>query len=229
MIRYLQDRRGLESRERRRFLAALTLSAAVHATFLIVSLPVPGPWRQWSAPHIGFAGPELVLPELNPQDHPLEDQERLADARVRAGAIVDSKIEILPDPEATIQVPEPRAAGILGRDRRSNPVVELTESWDLRSTSEPSSRSLDFIIERMVRPEYPWTAIAREVEGMVRVQAAIDVQGRVRSVEILTPDADPDLVDATRRAMMRWKFKPYLVNGEAVEFTVLVPFRYRLE
>lgn len=229
MIRYLQDRSRLESRNRRRFILAMAVSGLIHAALLLIAAPVPGPWRQWSAPHIGFAGPTLVLPELNPQDHPLADQEMVAAARVRAGAIVDSRIEILPDPDATIQIPEPKDAGIRGRDRTTNPVVELTESWDLRSTSEPSSRSLDFIIERMVRPEYPWTAIAREVEGMVRVQAIVDLHGRVKSVEILTPDADPDLVDATKRAMMRWKFKPYLVKGEPVEFTVLVPFRYRLE
>ena len=228
MSRAIVESAQREAAWRRNLGAAVIVSAAIHAG-IILSLRVEGGWENWSAHHIGFEGPTEILPEINPPDYPIEEQERLAAQRTLAGAIVDSRIAVVPEPgEAPVAV-QVRPTGRRGRDRVQTPVIELTENFDLRSASEATSRSSEFVIERMVRPEYPRSAIQREAEGIIRVQAQVDPEGRVLSVVILTTNADPDLVESTRSAMTRWKFRPYLVDGRPVEFSVLVPFRFRLE
>lgn len=217
-----------EARYRRRFVIALIVSAALHA-LLLFGFPVPKQWGEiWNAPHIGYAGPELHLGELNPQDYKVEEVERLASARREAGALVDELVDIEPESKARERILKKIASGLEGRDALTNPVLELTEDWDLRSTSAPTSRSNDFVIHHMVRPDYPLIAIEGGVEGLVKVQAWIDKEGSVTRVEILESEVDVSCEVATKRAMLKWKFRPYLVRGEPIEFSVIVPFRFRL-
>ncbi len=213
---------------RRALRTALLASFLAHAA-LLLGLPAPRQWTKvWNAPHIGFLGPTEVLPELNPQDRPVEDQEQLAAARRAAGAVIDIPVEFVPEPKADeLRRPLPRGAG--GRDRRTVPVLELTEDWALRTTSAPSSRSREFVILKMVRPEYPEEAIRKGVEGLIKIQAQVDVTGKVTDVRVLSSEVDESCLRETTRAMYLWKFAPYRIEGLAVDFSVIVPFRYRLE
>ena len=213
---------------RRNLAAAILASLTLHGA-LFLSIPTKGGWARRSASHIGFEGPTEILPEINPLQAITEEQERTAAARTLAGAVVDARIEILPDPDAAGPAPPAVSPGLRGRDAEAVPVLELTESWNLRNAGEPTSRSNEFIIESMVRPEYPSIAIELGIEALVRVEAQIDRQGRVVSARVLNADVDELFVDGTLQAMRRWRFRPYRIDGRPVEFTVLVPFRYRLE
>jgi len=216
----------------RRGLAAAFLASLLLHSILLLHFPAPGAgaWRQWSsptAPHIGFAGPEEILPELNPQDSPADEQEALASARIEAGALVDAPVEYDPDDQEGNAPPVPRGAG--GRDESTVlPVLELNESFSIRSTSAPTSHTQDFVIEKLVRPEYPRIAIAAGVEGTVRIRAIVDVEGKVREVTIDHSEIDRSCEEETVRAMYQWRFRPYRLNGKPSEFTVIVPFRFRL-
>ncbi|MDM7915993.1 MAG: energy transducer TonB [Candidatus Eisenbacteria bacterium] len=220
-----------ESRHRRSFGAAILVSGLLHALlFLVVPAPrlLTGP-AETAAPHIGFEGPEIVLPELNPQEYRVDEQEQVATARLQAGALISQPVEILPESEAPEELPRRLASGLQGRSPDTNPVVELGEDWSLRSTSAPTSRSSDFVILKLVRPEYPRLSVSRGVEGVVRVQAAIDAEGNVGEVELLGSEVDRMCEEETIRAMKLWKFRPYERDGRAIPFRVIVPFRFRLE
>lgn len=67
-----------------------------------------------------------------------------------------------------------------------------------------------------VDPEYPRTARQDRIEGYVRVRFDIGPTGRVLNPEVL--DASPTGVfeQAALRAFSRWKYRPQIVNGEAV-------------
>jgi TonB family protein len=222
-----QSRR--EARYRRRFWICLGVSGFIHGG-LLLGVPAPKRWSQpWSVPRIGFAGPELHIGELNPQDFPVEQQEQLASARLRAGALIDERVEIESESQVKERILERIGSGEGGEDRITNPVLELTEDWALRSTSAPTSRRNDFVILDMVRPTYPHIAIVAGIEGLVRVQATVDVNGYVTEVEILDSEVDGTCEEATKSAMRQWRFRPYEINGRRVEFRVIVPFRFRLE
>ncbi len=64
----------------------------------------------------------------------------------------------------------------------------------------------DLVVER-VAPEYPADLLRAGASGKVRVELAIDREGRVRAVQVLH-SADPALASAVRRAVWKWKFAP---------------------
>lgn len=65
-------------------------------------------------------------------------------------------------------------------------------------------------------PEYPYKAARRGIEGWVRVSFDVTATGNVENVEVIESDP-PGVFDiAASRAVLRWRFKPRMVNGEAV-------------
>ncbi|HEY6448699.1 MAG TPA: TonB family protein [Acidobacteriaceae bacterium] len=64
-------------------------------------------------------------------------------------------------------------------------------------------------------PQYPAIAKAAHVEGMVVLQATISTQGTVENLHVIS--GPPMLQAAALDAVRTWTYKPYLLNGQAVE------------
>jgi len=76
-----------------------------------------------------------------------------------------------------------------------------------------------------VMPAYPFSAKRKGVTGLVQLNVRIDEQGSVERITILN-SPDIDLSDAAITAVLQWKYKPFLLNGEptAVDTTVTINF-----
>jgi protein TonB len=81
------------------------------------------------------------------------------------------------------------------------------------------------LIKRAV-PEYPATAKAQHVEGVVIVSALIATDGHVEKVDVLA--GPPLLHQAAMDAVRKWVYSPYLVDGVPVETEVMVRVEFRL-
>jgi protein TonB len=68
-----------------------------------------------------------------------------------------------------------------------------------------------------VNPDYPQSAINRQVEGWVQVQFTITPTGTVKDAIVV--DATPKDVfdDAALKAIVRWRYNPKVESGAAVE------------
>ncbi len=66
-----------------------------------------------------------------------------------------------------------------------------------------------------VPPDYPMLARQMKVQGAVSLQALISREGTIQELQILSGPAI--LAAAAREAVKQWHFKPYVVNGQAVE------------
>ena len=68
------------------------------------------------------------------------------------------------------------------RPLQPRPAVEFTldEELSTRSASLPTSRSEDFAILQIVRPDYPEVSLLAEVEGLVTVRALVDPRLQVK-------------------------------------------------
>ena len=65
-------------------------------------------------------------------------------------------------------------------------------------------------------PEYPYKAARRGIEGWVRVAFDVTDTGDVENVEVVESDP-PGVFDvAATRAVSRWRFKPRVIDGQAV-------------
>ncbi|MDI6844691.1 MAG: energy transducer TonB [Candidatus Saccharicenans sp.] len=78
---------------------------------------------------------------------------------------------------------------------------------------------------RRVEPVYP--EIARQIrkEGIVILEAATDIFGRVQSVRVLR--SEPFLEEAAIEAVKQWVYEPMIINGRprSVIFSVTVVFK----
>ena len=77
-----------------------------------------------------------------------------------------------------------------------------------------------------VAPQYPQIARASRVQGLVIIEATIDVSGNVQSASVLR--SIPLLDQAALDAVRQWKFTPTLLNGVAVPVIMTVTVNFEL-
>lgn len=75
-------------------------------------------------------------------------------------------------------------------------------------------------------PAYPSIARSARATGVVRVDIVVDEKGQVAEVENTTGHAM--LQSAARDAIRRWKFKPFIRDGQPVKATGFVNFNFSL-
>lgn len=80
-----------------------------------------------------------------------------------------------------------------------------------------------------VPPRYPRKASRRSVEGVVTVTFIITKDGRVREPRVVKATPEGWFEDAALKALLKWKFKPKFVNGEAVERIATQEIEFKLK
>jgi TonB family protein len=78
---------------------------------------------------------------------------------------------------------------------------------------------------KIVRPIYPELARQAHIEGRVSLSCAIRTDGTVDKIEV---KSHPLLIQAATDAVYKWKFKPTVLNGKAVEMETLVNIDFHL-
>lgn len=77
-----------------------------------------------------------------------------------------------------------------------------------------------------VKPPYPPLARTARVSGIVRLQAVIAPNGRIRNLQIIS--GHPLLVQAALDAVGQWQYQPTLLNGEPVEVITSIEVNFTL-
>jgi len=67
-----------------------------------------------------------------------------------------------------------------------------------------------------IEPQYPREALVKGIEGWVRVEFTILEDGGVDAVEVVASDPRGVFERNAVRAVLRWKFKPRIVDGRPV-------------
>lgn len=225
---------ALDSERRRRMRTALCCAILGHAI-----LGLAGGWFRLPARHrdtpqgLGFEG-RARLVNLSPPNEVAHDQEELARQRLEGGALLAQAMsrevwlhtDEIADRISRVDFPAP--ADTRRPDRP--PVLELGEDWNAPARSSEHALSEQFQVLRMVRPDYPPTAIRAGIDGLVELEVEVDEGGAVRGVRVRRgPPRGTTLEQASVEAMQQWAFRPLRRGGRAVPFTVIVPFRYRFD
>lgn len=77
-----------------------------------------------------------------------------------------------------------------------------------------------------VRPVYPPEAKAGGVEGVVVIDARIDVDGCVRNAEVVR--SVPELDQAAFDAVTQWEFSPTILDGKPMPVLITITVRFTL-
>jgi len=75
-----------------------------------------------------------------------------------------------------------------------------------------------------VNPAYPPLAVTEHIEGSVALNVCVTNAGNVGKVELIS--GHPMLASAAMEAVLQWKYKPYLLNGQLVEVETLVRLNF---
>ncbi len=83
-----------------------------------------------------------------------------------------------------------------------------------------------YLVER-VQPEYPTLARQARVQGTVVLEATISKTGHIENVRVTS--GHPLLSAAAVEAVQRWRYRPYMLNGEAVEVSTSITVVFTLD
>ncbi|HVH38195.1 MAG TPA: energy transducer TonB [Sphingomicrobium sp.] len=81
----------------------------------------------------------------------------------------------------------------------------------------------------LLRPPYPPSMQAREIEATLKLRLRIDDHGRVVAVDPVGR-ADPAFLEAARRHLIaKWRYKPATEDGRPVGSSTVITLRFELE
>jgi len=76
-------------------------------------------------------------------------------------------------------------------------------------------------------PQYPAIAKASHTEGTVVLQAMISRTGTIEGLHVIS--GSPMLQQAAIDAVKTWRYRPYMLNGQAVEVETTVNVIFKLQ
>jgi periplasmic protein TonB len=82
------------------------------------------------------------------------------------------------------------------------------------------------LLIKTVQPVYPQTAIEMRIEGAVQILATVSKNGDISEAKVL--GGDQQLAQAALTAVKKWKYKPYLLNGEPVDIQTEITVNFKL-
>src|ERR1022692_2180794 len=144
--------------------------------------------------------------------------------------VIKNGLSHLAKPAATIDAPAPSMSGIAAAEN-GGPLPNLMDSpgktpapvLQILNVSQGVSRGL---LVKKPQPTYPVEAMHMHIEGAVQLSASITKNGDIAAVKILS--GDPQLARAAVDAVKRWKYQPYLLNGEPVEIQTQITVNFKL-
>jgi periplasmic protein TonB len=94
-----------------------------------------------------------------------------------------------------------------------------------KPTFRPSSLLEGMLIHR-VQPVYPPMARSARIQGPVELEAMISKEGKIDRLQLLS--GHPLLVKAAIDAVSQWRYRPYVLNGEAIEVETRITVNFVL-
>jgi len=82
------------------------------------------------------------------------------------------------------------------------------------------------LLTNRVEPTYPPVAREAHIHGEVVLTAIIDKDGNIENLQLVS--GHPMLAPAAINAVKQWRYKPYLLNGQAVEVETTITVNFEL-
>ena len=220
------------------------LSGAVQATFLAVLILIPLIYTE-ALPKASLATLLIAPPPPPPPPPPpaptqivkVKPQVHLMDAgKLVAPKVIPKEVKIIkeeaeqPDAMGAIGgvpggVPGGQMGGVIGGvigGVGGAPPPPKPSQTRIRQGGAVTAASLI----NKVNPTYPPLARQTRISGTVRLHAIISKDGSVQQLEVLS--GHPLLVQAALDAVRQWRYRPTLLNGEAVEVDTTIDVIFSL-
>jgi TonB family protein len=175
----------------------------------------------------GYQGPPNFEPEIT-ISNPREPASRVS-SRERHMMIVENVFIVGEDKPERMTGKEP------SRKRAEKPLEQMIA---LESPGESNFRTYashaatpyreDYVILKMVKPEYPTDALMNLQEGYVLVEAYIAVDGTVNEAYVRSVSGPASFENSSITAVKQFLFRPVRVDGKPISFWVSFLVRFQL-
>lgn len=154
--------------------------------------------------------PQILI--ISPESEPIKKQQRL---------LPPPPVPIAPEfPKTNIENPGPGLIPVL---------ITPPPPMDRRFKIVTSMSDADFAPIVRVNPIYPNRARTRGIEGFVVVEYTVNRTGSVANARVVR-STNPVFERAALHAVNRWRYKPRIVNNEAVNVTgIQTKLSFRLD
>lgn len=126
-----------------------------------------------------------------------------------------------PKPEAP--PPQPQIMQMQSPKPRTDPMrmaeIPMNLDFDMGDGFGMNSADGDYFYITKVTPVYPRRALARGIEGYVIVQFDVSPTGAVTNARVIESEPPNVFDEAALNATLKFKYKPRIINGEAVKVT----------
>lgn len=117
--------------------------------------------------------------------------------------------------------------GILGSINHTTPRVSpVAPPLPTIKREFRQSNMLEGSLIRRVQPIYPPLARAARIQGSVVLGAVIGKDGSMENLKLIS--GHPMLVQAAVQAVSQWRYRPYILNGEAIEVETQITVNFIL-
>jgi TonB family protein len=176
---------------------------------------------------LGYKGPLKLEPEISILDNRTSER-RVSSAERRAMVVQNVFIEGEDKPTRAKGNDEARKPA----EKKMEQVMALEAPGDYTFRTYPSHAAVpyreDYVILRMVKPEYPLDAIDDAEEGYVLVEAYIDAGGVVSEAYVRSSYGPRSFETSSLAAVKQFLFQPVRENGRPIPFWVSFLVRFQL-
>ncbi len=170
------------------------------------------------------------------------ESEILSSGQLRTPSRIPQTVQLIKEEEAP--PPMPSGGGVIGGVPGGIPggqlggviggIVSSTSSLAYVPKLQPviperirvSQGVTSGLLINKVQPAYPPLAKAARVQGEVQLRAIISKQGTIEDLQLVS--GHPMLVPPAIEAVKKWRYRPYLLNGQPVEVETTITVIFTL-
>jgi periplasmic protein TonB len=224
----------IKTRSRRWMLVTLAVNGTILASLVLLPLIYPGalPRHTITSLLVAPEAPKQQPPEPATQRRIATANREFADGRIFAPPAIPTKIRIFDAPERPLSndfaanfglsVPGADGTSPFGNGQHVT-VVHAPVPASIHLSSKLVEGNLIF---KSV-PQYPAIAKATHTEGVVVLQALISNAVTIEGLHVIS--GSPMLQQAALDAVKNWRYRPYMLNGQAVEVETTVNVIFKLQ
>jgi periplasmic protein TonB len=219
---------AIRTRSRRWMIATFALNAAVLTALILIPLIYPEALPQRLIVSLITApSTQAQQPQRPEPARPMRGPGQAIDVQFQPPRLVPTGLPRDPGPDvAIVAAPLPdQGLAISGASPFGhNPQPEVRLEPKPTGPAHISKGVAEGLLLQKILPVYPPIARQARIEGTVVLAAVISSNGVIENLRIVS--GHPMLQQASIDAVQRWRYRPYLLNGEpvAVETTINVIF-----
>lgn len=188
-------------------------------------------------PPTSFAAPVPPAPPMERQHRNTIPQSNLANNLPITPSSIPPRVAIISDVEPPPQVSYNTGPGVVGSTGPgggdvlkglgpASPPIPTPPSPAPTVHTFRTSSMLEGSLIRRVQPAYPSIARTAHVQGAVVLAALIGKDGTIANLRLIS--GHPMLAQAAVAAVSQWRYRPYILNGEAIEVETQITVNFIL-